>query len=143
MTRRSDILEVARRVLDLDRAATERPWSFTTEPPPGCCVADCGVLGDNSHAWVAGQGGRRGTPIWDSMLIANYRTACPELARFVEMVDKLTSDEIAGVREEWKQGRPDPEVIGWGDAMLFIRQRLGLDTTEDSAALKARKETDR
>lgn len=119
MTRRSDILDTARRVLELAAAEglTAEPWTqdecvqFDVNGPPG----DRGLDG---HAVAQTQF------VADAAFIASVRTAAPALARFVEMVDNLTSAFSA---ELAAQGATGIAVAG---AIAEVRRRLGLDTTE-------------
>lgn len=52
------------------------------------------------------------------------RTAAPELARSIALLDKLTTQARA------TEPGDDAYSVGWNHALTMIRTRLGLDTTE-------------
>lgn len=124
----TDILALAARVIELDasQTSTSAPWTASHDfpvPPTGCCVADAGLDDRGVPQWVAASGGgTRGTPSGDASLIAEYRSAAPDLARFAKSVDEATRAIIAdhtGIGDD----QPEWQYLA---AAEDIRARLGL-----------------
>lgn len=131
----TDILTLARETLALADKATPGELHTGTQAWPGskgtisCNGVYRSVDGGSDLVLLCNYDGA------DADFFAHARTAAPELARFVEMVDAVLRMEQHLV--EFPGGDLSR---GYRLAIDHMRRRLGLDTTEPAAALKAKEE---
>jgi hypothetical protein len=113
-------IATARRVLDLDGNGTPGPFrACPSRDSAGFLVADCG------DQWIIETAGATGDRLADgerdAAMIAEYRTAAPELAKFVGLVSR----EIQSYRKAHEKFLTPSSAAVYA-AMTDLLARLGL-----------------